>query len=106
LLAAAGVLALASLPFTAGFWVLLIGTPVFLFKQRRMPYCAFRIDGRGIERTSRNGSLLRPWSDIRMVRRYRRGYLILFARGAVPIPFRCMDQEQQATLRRLLLQCA
>jgi hypothetical protein len=103
LLAAAGLLALACLPFAAGFWVLLIGTPVFWFKQRRMPYCAFRIDGRGIERSRGDRTLVRAWSELDMVRRYRRGYLLVFARGAVPIPFRCMNQHQQEAFRRLIL---
>lgn len=104
MLAAAGLLALAGLPSTANFWVLLIGTPVFLFKQWRMPQCAFRIDGRGIERTGRNRKLVQAWSEVRMVRSYRRGYLLLFAKGAVPIPFRCMNREQQAIFRRLALE--
>jgi hypothetical protein len=34
-----------------------------------------------------------------MVRRYDRGYLLMFAKGGIPIPFRCLDQHQQEQLR-------
>jgi hypothetical protein len=34
-----------------------------------------------------------------MVRRYERGYLLMFAKGGIPIPFRCLDQHQQERLR-------
>lgn len=105
-LALAGVVALCSLPFTARAWVLLFGTPIFLFKKRRMPLCAFRIDAHGIERSSPGGrgrTLVRAWTEVRMVRRYRRGYLLVFARGALPIPFRCMDQGQQGMLRGFIM---
>jgi hypothetical protein len=33
------------------------------------------------------------------VRRYERGYLLMFARGGVPIPFRCLDARQLEQLR-------
>lgn len=99
-LAACAALALACLPVTAGVWTALIGTPVFFVKKRRMPRCAFRIDAQGIERTSRAGTLARAWTDVSGVRRYRHGYLLTFARGALPIPYRCLDTQQDANFRR------
>jgi len=33
------------------------------------------------------------------VRRYERGYLLMFAKGGIPIPFRCLDQCQREQLR-------
>jgi hypothetical protein len=99
-LLACGGLALASLPAAASAWVVLIGTPVFLHKKRRMPHCAFRIDATGIERTTQAGTLVRSWADIRAVRRYRRGFLLMYAQGAIPIPYRCLDRAQMAALRR------
>jgi hypothetical protein len=84
-----------------GAWVALIGTPIFFIKKRRMPRCAFRIDAHGIERTTRAGTLTRSWADIHAVRRYRHGYLVLYERGAMPIPFRCMDRGQETAFRRL-----
>jgi hypothetical protein len=98
-LAAGGALAFLSLPFTLELWIALFAPPVFLLKKRRMPVCEFRIDGHGIERSSRLGTLSKTWDEVKMVRRYERGYLLMFARGGLPIPFRCLDQRQQEQLR-------
>jgi hypothetical protein len=103
ILAVLGLGALACHPATLRLWVLLIGTPVFLVKKRRMPRCAFRIDGAGIERTTRLGTFVRTWSELQAVRRYRRGYLLVFGKGAVPIPYRCLDGKQQEAFRRFVL---
>jgi hypothetical protein len=92
-------LSFLSLPLTIDLWIALVGPPVFFLKKRRMPVCEFRIDGRGIERSSRLGTFTRTWDDVKMVRRYRRGYLLMFAKGGIPIPFRCMDQHQLERLR-------
>jgi hypothetical protein len=97
--AAGSALAFLSLPFTLELWIVLIAPPVFLLKKRRMPVCEFRIDGHGIERSSRLGTLSKSWDEVKMVRRYERGYLLMFARGGMPIPFRCLDQHQQEQLR-------
>jgi hypothetical protein len=97
--AAFSALSFLSLPFTMDLWIALIAPPVFFLKKRRMPVCEFRIDGRGIERTSRLGTLARSWDEVKMVRRYERGYLLMFARGGVPIPFRCLDARQLEQLR-------
>jgi hypothetical protein len=63
-------LSFLSLPLTLDLWVALIAPPVFFLKKRRMPVCEFRIDGQGIERTSRLGTFERSWDDVKMVRRY------------------------------------
>jgi hypothetical protein len=83
--------------------VALFATPVFYMKKRRMPVCEFRIDANGIERTTRQGQLARRWDEVQDVRRYRRGYLVMFATGAIPIPFRCLTAAQQECLRGLFL---
>jgi hypothetical protein len=98
-LAVCSVLSLLSLPFTLDLWVALVAPPVFYLKRRRMPSCDFRIDAHGIERTSRLGIFARTWDDVKMVRRYEQGYLLMFAKGGIPIPFRCLDQRQQEQLR-------
>lgn len=98
-LAAGSALAFLSLPFTLDLWIALFAPPVFFLKKRRMPACEFRIDGHGIARTSRLGTLEKSWDEVKMVRRYERGYLLMFARGGLPIPFRCLDQRQQEQLR-------
>jgi hypothetical protein len=97
--AAVSALSFLSLPFTLDLWVALIAPPVFYLKKRRMPVCEFRIDGQGIERSSRLGTFKKTWDEVKMVRRYERGYLLMFAKGGIPIPFRCMDQLQQEQLR-------
>ncbi len=88
-----------SMPFTLDLWVALIAPPVFFLKKRRMPVCEFRVDGYGIERHSRLGTFKKTWDEVKMVRRYERGYLLMFAKGGVPIPFRCLDQQQLEQLR-------
>lgn len=97
---AGAALALAFAPIASAVWVTLVGTPVFYLKRRRMPRCSFRIDAAGIARTARTGTLVRAWSDIDGVRRYRQGYLLMMRRGGMPIPYRCLDRAQQVTLRR------
>jgi hypothetical protein len=92
-------LSFLSLPFTLDMWIALVAPPVFFLKKRRMPVCEFRIDGHGIERSSRLGILRRTWDEVKMVRRYEQGYLLMFARGGIPIPFRCLDQQQLEQLR-------
>jgi hypothetical protein len=98
---AASALSFLSLPFTLNMWIALVAPPVFFVKKRRMPVCEFRIDGHGIERRSRLGTFEKRWDEVKMVRRYRRGYLLMFARGGIPIPFRCLDQHQQERLRAI-----
>jgi hypothetical protein len=92
-------LSFLSLPITLDLWIALIAPPIFFLKKRRMPVCEFRIDGHGIERTTKQSRLVRSWDEVKMVRRYSRGYLLMFARGGIPIPFRCLDQQQQERLR-------
>jgi len=103
LLLVLGLLAFGSLPGTVRFWTLLLCPPVFLLKQRRMPRSEFVIDGAGIERTTKQGTLRRGWDEVTAVRRYSRGYLLMLRRGAIPIPFRCLDGGQQERLRAFLL---
>lgn len=103
LLLTLGALAFGSLPGTVGVWVLLLATPVFLLKKRRMPVCEFTIDGRAIARSSAAGDLRRGWDEVTSVRSYSRGYLLVFKRGAVPIPFRCLDSGQLERLRAFAL---
>jgi hypothetical protein len=97
--ALAGSLSFLSLPIMMDLWIGLVAPPVFFLKKRSMPVCEFRIDANGIERTSRLGIFKRTWDEVKMVRRYERGYLLMFARGGIPIPFRCLDEHQREQLR-------
>ena len=83
--------------------VALLATPIFYMKKRRMPVCEFHIDAAGIERTTRQGHIVRRWDEVRSVRRYRRGYLVTFDKSGMPIPFRCLTAPQQERLRGLFL---
>jgi hypothetical protein len=103
LLLAAGGLAFGSLPGTIGFWVPLLATPLFLLKKRRMPVCDFTIDRAVIARSSKAGEFQRGWDEVKSVRSYSSGYLLLFERGALPIPFRCLDGGQLERLRAYAL---
>jgi hypothetical protein len=103
LLLALGALAFGSLPGTLGFWVPLLAMPMFLLKRRRMPVCEFAIDRSAIARSSRAGEFRRGWEEVTAVRSYSRGYLLLFKRGALPIPFRCLDPAQLERLHALVL---
>jgi hypothetical protein len=82
--------------------VALFATPLFYMKKRRMPVCEFRIDASSIERTTRQGRLVRSWDEVRAVRRYRRGYVVMFEKSGMPIPFRCLTAAQRQQLRALL----
>jgi len=99
LLLALGLLAVGTLPGTSGFWVALLGTPLFLLKQRRMPVCDFTIDDATIAYCAKAGNFRRGWDEVTGVRSYSRGYLLVFRRGALPIPFRCLDSSQLERLR-------
>ena len=82
--------------------VALFATPLFYMKKRRMPVCEFRIDASGIERTTRQGRLTRSWDEVRAVRRYRRGYVVMFGKDGMLIPYRCLTAAQRERLRALL----
>lgn len=100
-LAAGGVMlvAAACMPVMLRMWVLLLATPVFLFKRHRMPACKFSIDDERIERVTARGTMSRRWSEVLALRRYSQGYLLTFGSGAIPIPYRCLDGDQSRRLR-------
>ena len=74
----------------------------FFFKKRRMPVCAFVIDGEGITRDTADGRLVLPWERVVAVYRFSQGYLVRSAKGAMPLPYRCLDADQRATLDALV----
>ena len=76
-----------------------IGVAVpFIRKKRRMPMCEFRIDNGEIRRTTADGVLRTTWEDVVAIRRYSAGYLIEKQKGAMPIPYRCLNELQRTTL--------
>lgn len=80
-----------------------IGVAVpFVRKKRRMPVCDFRIDDGEIRRTTVDGVLRTKWADVVAIRRYSAGYLIEKRKGAMPIPYRCLNELQRTTLETFL----
>ena len=74
---------------------------VFLYKTRKVGRCAFVIDGDGVQRSSRLGTGRVPWSDVATVHRLSRAYLVEKTQGALPLPYRCLDEKQTAVLEKL-----
>jgi len=57
------------------------------------------IDAHGIVRVSDRGVTLIAWDDVRLIRRYRSGFLMILKRGTLPIPYRCLNQDDIAAMR-------
>ena len=60
----------------------------------------FTIDQHGIVRTS-GGVTLIGWEDVIGVRTYSRGFMMVLKRGTLPIPYRCLSEEQLAAMKEL-----
>ncbi len=76
-----------------------LGPPLFFFKRRAMPTLSFTFDASGIERVSAAGTQRHPWCEVKAVKRYTKGYLLLFADQGMPIPHRCLNANQSSVLR-------
>jgi hypothetical protein len=74
----------------------------FFFKKRRMPVCDFVIDEEGIARQTADGKYMLPWSGVVAVYRFSQGYLVRSSKGAMPLPYRCLDAGQRASLDALV----
>jgi hypothetical protein len=84
-------------------WLLVpVATIGFYFKKRRMPVCDFVIDEREIRRTTADGVMGVPWSEVVAIRRYTRGFLIEKSTGAMPLPYRCFSAAQASTMGSLI----
>jgi hypothetical protein len=73
----------------------------FVLLRRARRIYEFTLDEHGIIRTCGSGVTLIPWDDVNGIRRYTRGYLLVLQRGTLPLPYRCLDQAQQATMEAL-----
>jgi hypothetical protein len=74
----------------------------YAVKRSKMPVCSFTIDHAGIRRRAGGGELVVPWGSVTNIYRYPPGFVIEKGRGAMPIPYRCLDQTQRADLEVLL----
>ena len=93
---------LTTLPRFARVLIGCVATPLFAWKKWRMPLCRFVIDDAGIVRRTRHGVLRASWTEVVAVRRFGTATLVEFARGALPLPHRCLDAAQRAALDRLV----
>jgi len=79
----------------------IVAAVAFVGKARKVGKCAFTIDETGVRRRAKDGEMLVPWKDVTTIYRYEPGYLIEKGRGAMPIPYRCLDAVQRETLEAL-----
>jgi hypothetical protein len=59
----------------------------------------FQIDQHGIVRTSDSGVSLIDWDDVQRIRTYSNGFMMVLKRGTLPIPFRCLNQDEVSAMR-------
>lgn len=85
-----------------GLWLLSKSTSAaamhFVAQGRGRRLYDFSIDDHGIIRVCGTGVTLVPWADVSAIRRYTRGYVVMLKRGTLPIPFRCLNSAQLATM--------
>ena len=88
--------------FVSTHWLLLKSTFMaalhFVLQGRGQRTYEFTIDAHGIVRTCGTGVTLIPWRDVTAIRRYASGYMLVLARGTLPLPGRCLDAAQAAAL--------
>ncbi len=70
----------------------------FALRRRKVGPCTLTFDADGIVRAGRDGDLRVAWSDVRALRTYARGYLLLLKRGALPIPYADLTREQRSAM--------
>ena len=71
----------------------------FILLRRGSRTYEMTIDAHGIVRVSDRGVTLIGWDDVRLIRRYRDGFLMVLNRGTLPIPYRCLSEGEIAELR-------
>jgi hypothetical protein len=71
----------------------------FILLRRGSRTYEMTIDAHGIVRVSDSGVTLIGWDDVRLIRRYRNGFLMILTRGTLPIPYRCLNPDEIAALR-------
>ena len=66
----------------------------FVMQRRARHTYEFTIDQHGIMRSGPGGVTLVKWGDVRAIRNYTRGRLLVLERGTLPIPARCLNRAQ------------
>jgi hypothetical protein len=62
----------------------------------------FQIDQHGIVRTSDTGVSLIDWDDVQRIRTYTSGFMLVLKRGTLPLPFRCLTEDDVSALRHIV----
>lgn len=70
----------------------------FIVQGRSRITYLFTIDRHGIVRTGPSGVTLIVWADVTGMRSYSRGRMLLLKRGTLPLPARCLNAAQSASL--------
>ena len=73
----------------------------FVLQGRARHTYEFTIDQHGIVRSGPGGVTVIKWGDVRAIRSYTRGRLLVLERGTLPIPARCLSHAQAASLAAL-----
>ena len=73
----------------------------FVMQRRARHTYEFTIDQHGIMRSGPGGVTLLKWGDVRAIRNYTRGRLLVLERGTLPIPARCLNRAQADSLAAL-----
>lgn len=71
----------------------------FILLRRGSRTYEMTIDDHGIVRVSDSGVTLIAWDDVRLIKRYRNGFLMVLKRGTLPIPYRCLNEGDIAAFR-------
>jgi hypothetical protein len=79
-----------------------IATFAFAYKSRRVGECDFSFDPSGISRRSKSGTVHLPWTRVERTYKLSRGYLFAMADGGMPLPYRCLNDDERARLDVLL----
>ena len=85
-----------------GTWLLVKSTLLaglhFVAQGRSRHLYQFTIDEHGIIRTGPGGVTLLPWADVSAIRTYGPGFVVVLARGTLPIPRRCLSAAQAGAM--------
>lgn len=85
---------------TSNFWfvkklIRFVGSIVFYKKKRKLPYCEFTFSPENFTRKTVFGTEEMEWSDILIIREFSEGMIIFMKDGAMPIPYRCISEEEK-----------
>lgn len=81
-----------------------IASGAFFYKVSRVGDCRFTFSDTGLVREAKNGRMQVPWPEITRVFRLPTAFLFAKAKGAMPVPYSCMSEQERAVLEQLLAQ--